>query len=124
MELIVSELVDGELKVPASAVLPSPTVEHPTIDVGTVTVAEGRAPDGPPMPGYLKQARRMRLDQGLAERAAAEIAPMIEQLTGWPSLLTGVTIEVVDDIHLSHRRIEAALELPVASGLQGAIARS
>jgi TPR repeat protein len=65
-------------------------------------------------PGYDKVARRLVLDEETLAAAAAEVAPLVESLTGWSGLLEGVQLRISDSLGLSFLGIlEAASGVPI-----------
>jgi hypothetical protein len=74
------------------------------VDLRSVTV-KGFNPAAPvaledeePMPGYDKSVVRLELDDDLVRHCLAEVAPIVEKLTGWSNLLEGVNVAVADGL--------------------------
>ncbi|HEU4534841.1 MAG TPA: hypothetical protein VFS00_12010, partial [Polyangiaceae bacterium] len=84
-------------------------------DLGTIALPlrAGERPTAAPglrvAPGAGKLVKRLRLDGALVDLAAREIAPLVEELTGWSGLLDGLTFEIVDSFADAYRRQTAAL---------------
>lgn len=72
-------------------------------DLGTIVLplAKGASPTAAPglrpTPGARKMVRRVRLDDELVRLAAAEVAGLVEELTGFENLLEGIRFEILDD---------------------------
>ncbi|MEO1268760.1 MAG: hypothetical protein AAFX99_11725 [Myxococcota bacterium] len=72
-------------------------------DLGVITVETWV--EGPqfikganPTPGYGKRVARLNITEPLLQHCLEEVAPLVEELTGWPSLLEGLKIDLTDDI--------------------------
>lgn len=61
------------------------------------------------MPGSGKAARRLRLDAEIVAHASAEIAPLVEAVTGWSGLLQGIQFEIDEEMADGVRRYASAL---------------
>ncbi len=73
------------------------------VDLGDVVFADYN-PDAQtplegvePMPGYIKTAQRLDIDNDTVAHCLAEVAPIVEKLTGWSGLLQDLRIDIVDD---------------------------
>lgn len=72
------------------------------VDLGDIPI-EGYDPDNlvplegeDPTPGYLKSADRLEIDDDMVRYCMAEVAPIVEKLTGWSGLLEGLNVAVED----------------------------
>ena len=50
------------------------------------------------MPGYERRAIRLEIDDELVRACLAEVAPIVEHLTGWSDLLDDLNIEIADSL--------------------------
>ena len=95
----------------------APTYEE---DLGTISIPAPSLSSplgtGAPLrsaPGRGKIVKRLHLDDELVGIAAAEIAPLVERLTGWSNLLDGIEIRIVDSYREDRRaRLRRALARP------------
>lgn len=89
------------------------------VDLGDITLTgvDLKAPTAlegvEAIPGFDRRAVRLEIDDELVSACLAEVAPIVEKLTGWPNLLDDLKIEVVDSLapfmikdHLAHEGID------------------
>ena len=76
--------------------------EGDDVDLGDLVI-EGYDPDAPtpldgvdPTPGYARAAERLDIDDDMVRYCLAEVAPIVEKLTGWAGLLDDLNVRVQD----------------------------
>ncbi|MCO4763310.1 MAG: hypothetical protein KC502_17470 [Myxococcales bacterium] len=104
LHLVVSVRSDGALKAIFERSFPSVAWDNGRANLGDI-VLDGVDLDSPThldgvdaTPGYSKRAQRLDIDNDLVSHCMAEVAPIVEQLTGWTGLLDDLKFEVADSL--------------------------
>ena len=79
-------------------------------DLGTVVIDSwDEAPrfieGADPSPGLTKRVARLDITEPLVSHCLAEVAPLVEELTGWPDLLADLKVDITDDISPYFRKL-------------------
>ena len=103
LRLIFSIVHEGEFKVVHQATFPGLGFETLSEDLGAICIETwDKVPtffEGvDPTPGLDKRVERLNITDELIEHCLDEVAPMVESLTGWESLLDDVTVVITDDL--------------------------
>lgn len=94
--VVVSVVRDGALTPIVRKDFGKLVLDH-DVDIGTIVVPELPTPGLRGMPGRGKLVKRLRLDEELVDMTAREVAAVVEKLTGWSELRSGVRFAIVDD---------------------------
>ena len=104
LKIVVSTLIEGVFKPIFQRSFPDLSWETRQVDLGEV-VLEGVNTEQPvplvdvvPAPGVDKRAAHLHLDNDLVRYCLAEVAPLVERLTGWSNLLDDLAVEVAPSL--------------------------
>ncbi len=104
LRIVASAVFDGALEVVFTKAYGDLDWSAGAVDLGVVTM-EGvelsrLVPlDGfKPLPGYNRGTARLEIDEAMVRWCLAEVAPIVEHLTGWGELLEGLKVEVVESL--------------------------
>jgi len=102
--VVASIMIDGALKAIFQRSFPAIRWSSGRADLGDITMEGVDLAQPTPLPGvdatpgYKKRAARLDIDNALVAHCTAEVAPIVEQLTGWRGLLDGLKFEVADSL--------------------------
>jgi hypothetical protein len=104
IKIVVSAFLDGTAKAIFQRSFPDLSWATREVDLGEI-VLDGvnlrepvPLPDVAPAPGADKRAAHLHIDDELVRYCLAEVAPLVERLTGWSNLLEGLKVEVAPSL--------------------------
>lgn len=99
IQIILSARIEGAERAFFRRSFPGLSFPYGMEDLGPVVVDTWRKrldplPGVEARPGHGKDVRRLRLDDELVRHCLEEVAPLVESITGWPHLLSGVRFRI------------------------------
>jgi hypothetical protein len=87
-----------------------------TEDLGDIVVPDDPGTGTGTTPIDLGDVKRLSLDEGVLAAALAEVAPLVERLTGWSNLRDAVEVRITDSPSEVQRELETSLGIACETG--------